>query len=179
MRLAKAWTAIDWLSIITKSNLSEKIKRNFFHAVVVLILLYGCTTWTLIKRREKKLNGSYTRMLWAILNKSWKQHSRKEQLYGHQPPISKTIQIRQTRHVGHSWRSKDEHTSNILLETHHLDAQVLDNQQELEVQQLCTDTGCSLEDQAEAMDYIDEWRERQRERDRVREIRSNSTTWGW
>ena len=44
VRLAKAWTAIDRLSIIWKSNLSDKIKRNFFQAVVVSILLYGCTT---------------------------------------------------------------------------------------------------------------------------------------
>ena len=29
-------------------------------------------------------------------------------LYGHQPPITKTIQIRRTRHAGHCWRSKDE-----------------------------------------------------------------------
>ena len=46
-RLAKAWTAIDRLSIIWKSNLSDKIKCKFFQAAVVSILLYGCTTWTL------------------------------------------------------------------------------------------------------------------------------------
>ena len=31
-----------------------KWNADFFHAVVVLILLYGCTTWTLTKRKEKK-----------------------------------------------------------------------------------------------------------------------------
>ena len=62
-RLAKAWTAIDRLSVIWKSDLTDKIKRNFFQAAVVLILLYGCTTWTLTKRMEKKLDGNYTRML--------------------------------------------------------------------------------------------------------------------
>ena len=30
---AKIWTAIDWLLIIGKSDLSDKIKRYFFHAV--------------------------------------------------------------------------------------------------------------------------------------------------
>ena len=35
MWLAKAWTAIDRLSIIWKSNLPDKIKRNFFQASVV------------------------------------------------------------------------------------------------------------------------------------------------
>ena len=56
------------------------------------ILLYGCTTWTLTKQMEKKLDGNYTRMLRAILNKSWNQHPTKQQLYGHLPPITKTIQ---------------------------------------------------------------------------------------
>ena len=41
--------------------------RSFFQAVVVSIQLYGCTTWTLTKRLEKKLDGNYTRMLRAIL----------------------------------------------------------------------------------------------------------------
>ena len=68
-RLTKAWSAIDRLSIIWKSNLTDKMKRSFFQAAVVLILLYGCTTWTLTKRLEKKLDGNYTRMLLAILNR--------------------------------------------------------------------------------------------------------------
>ena len=100
-RLRKAWTAINKLSIIWKSDLTDKIKRGFFQAAVVSILLYGCTTWTLTKRLEKKLDGYYTRMLRAILNTSWRQHPTKHQLYGHRPPITKTIQVRQTRHAGH------------------------------------------------------------------------------
>ena len=65
-RLAKAWTVSYRLSVIRKSDLTDKIKRSFFQATVVLILLYGCTTWTLTKRMEKKLDGNYTRMLRAI-----------------------------------------------------------------------------------------------------------------
>ena len=74
-RLTKAWTAINRLSIIWKSDLTDKMKRSFFQAAVTSILLYGCTTWTLTKRLEKKLDGNYTRMLRAILNKSWQQHT--------------------------------------------------------------------------------------------------------
>ena len=36
------------------------MKRSLFQAAVVSILLYGCTTWTLTKRLEKKLDGNYT-----------------------------------------------------------------------------------------------------------------------
>ena len=39
--------------IIWKSDLSTKIKQDFFQAVVVSIVLYGCTWWTLTKYREK------------------------------------------------------------------------------------------------------------------------------
>ena len=102
-RLAKAWTTIDRLSVTWKSDLSDKIKR-FFQAAVVSILLFGCTTRTLTKHMEKKLDGNNTRMLRAVLNKSWRQHTTKQQLYGHRLPISKTIQIRRTRHVGHFWK---------------------------------------------------------------------------
>ena len=112
-QLAKAWTTIDRLSVIWKSDL----KHSFFQAAIVSILLYGCSSWTLTKRIEKNLDGNYTRMLRAILNKSWGQHPTKQQLYDHLPPITKTIQVRRTRHAGHSWRSGGDLISNVLLWT--------------------------------------------------------------
>ena len=48
-RLAKAWTATDRLSVTWKSDLTDKIKCNFFQVAVVSILLYGCTAGTLTK----------------------------------------------------------------------------------------------------------------------------------
>ena len=67
-RLTKAWIAINRQAIVWKSGLTDKMKRSFVQAAVASILLYGCTTWTLTKRLEKKLDGNYTRMLQAILN---------------------------------------------------------------------------------------------------------------
>ena len=93
------------------------MKHSFSQAAVVSILLYRCTTWALTERLEKKLDGNYTRMLRAILNKSWRQHLTKHQLYGHLPPITKTIQVRLTRHAGHWWRSRYELISDVLLWT--------------------------------------------------------------
>ena len=58
--LTKVWTVINKLSIIWKSNLTNKMKRSFFQAVVMLILLYGCTTWMLTKQLEKKIDSNYT-----------------------------------------------------------------------------------------------------------------------
>ena len=172
-RLMKAWTAIDRLSIIWKSDLTDKMKRSFFQAAVVLILLYGCTTWTLTKRPKKKLDGNYTRMLRAILNKSWRQHPTSHQLYGHLPPITKTIQVRRIRHAGHCWRSNDELISDVLQWTPAYVQAKEGRPAQTYIQQLCEDTGCSPEDLPEAMNDREKWRER------VRDIRASGTTWWW
>ena len=75
------------------------------------------TTWMLTKHMEKKLDSNNTRMPQVVLNKSWRQHPTKQQLYGHLPLIMKTIRIRRTRHVGYCWRSKDELRSDVILWT--------------------------------------------------------------
>ena len=170
----KAWTAIDRLSIIWKSDLTDKMKLSFFQAAVVLILLYGCTTWTQTKRLEKKLDGNYTRMLWAILNRSWWQHPTRHQLYGHLPPITKTIQAGRTRYAGHCWRSKDELISDVLLWTPTYGRAKAGRPARTYIQQLCEDTGCSPEDLPEAM------KDRERCRERVRYIRAcGISRWWW
>ena len=64
---------------------------------------------------EKKLDSNYTRILRAVLKKSWRQHPTKQLQYGYLPPVTKTIQIRRTRYVGHCWSSKDKLISDVLL----------------------------------------------------------------
>ena len=145
------------------------MKRSFFQAAVVSILLYGCTTWTLTKQLEKKLDG----MMRAILNKSWQQHPTRHQLYGHLPPITKTIQVRRTRHAGHCWRSKDELISYVRLWPPSRSRAKAGRPARTYVQQLCEDTGCSPEDLPEAMNDKEKWREG------VRDIRASGTTWWW
>ena len=149
------------------------MKCSFFQAAVVSILLYGCTTWTLTKRLEKKLDGNYTRMLRAILNKSWRQHPTRRQLYGHLPPITKTIQVRRARHAGHCWRSKDELVSDVLLWTHTYGQAKAGRPARTYIQQLCEDTGCNQEDLPEVMNDREKWREM------VKDIRAGGTSWWW
>ena len=149
------------------------MKRSFFQAVVVLILLYGCTIWTLTKRLEKKQDGNYTRILWSILNKSWQQHPTRHQLYGHLPPITKTIQVRQTRHAGHCLRSKDEPISDVLLWTPEYGRAKAGRPARTYIQLLWENTGCSPEDLPEAMNNREKWREK------VRDICASGTIWWW
>ena len=150
------------------------MKRSFFQTAVTSILLYGCTTWMLKKRLEKKQDGNYTRMLCAILKKSWRQHPTRHQLYGHLPPITKTIQVRRTRHAGHCWRSRDELIRDVLLWTPTHGRAKAGRPAWTYIQQLCEDTGCCPEDLPRAMNNREEWRKR------VRDIRASSATrWWW
>ena len=169
-RLTKARTAIDRLSIIWKSDLTDKMKRSFFQAVVVSILLYGCTTWTLTKRLEK-LDGNYKRMLRAILNKSWRQHPTRHQLYGHLPPITKTMQAKRARHAGHCWSSRDKLIKDVFLWIPTYGRAKAGRRARTYIQQLCEDTGCSPEDMPEAINDREKWWKR------VKDIRASGTTW--
>ena len=119
---------------------------------------------------EKKLDGNYTRMLQAILNKSWRQNTTKQQLYGHLLPITKTIQVRQSRHAGHCWRNRDELISDILLWTPSHGRAKAGRPATTYIQQICAVTGYSLEDPPEAMDNREGWREK------ARDIRGDGVT---
>ena len=110
--------------------------------------------------------GNYTRMLRAVLNKSWRQHPTRHQLYGHLPPITKTIQVRRTRHAGQLIRD-------VLLWTPTHGRAKAGRPARTYIQQLCEYTEWCPEDLPRAMDDWEEWR------DRVRDIRVTSATWWW
>ena len=57
----------------------------------------------LAKHLKKKHGRDYTKILWTFLNKSWKQHSSKLQLYSHLAAISKTSQEKGAKHIGLIW----------------------------------------------------------------------------
>ena len=118
----------------------------------------------------KKLDGNYTRILRAILKKSWRQHPTRHQLYRHLSPITKTIRVRRTRHAVHCWRNKDELISDVLRWTPAYGLAKAGRPARTYIQQLCEDTGCSPEDLPEAMNEREKWQER------IRDIRASGTT---
>ena len=89
------------------------------------------------------------------------------------PHITKTIQVRRTRHAGHCWRRKDELISDVLLWTPTYGCAKAGRPARTYIQQLCEDTGCNPEDLPEAMNDWEKWRER------VRDIRAGGATWWW
>ena len=140
---------------------SDWWNKSFFQAVIISILLYECTTRMLTKHIKKKRDGNYTTMFRSVLNKSWRKHPTKQQLYRHLPSITKTIQVRWTRHVGHCWRSKDELISNVLLWTPSHEWAKPGQPARTYLQKLCA---------GETDDRDGLW-------ERVREICASSTTW--
>ena len=107
-------------------------------------------------------------MLWAILDKSWRQQLKKQQRYGYIPSITKTIQVRLC------WRIWDELISDLLLWTPSHGWAKAGWPTRIYIQQLCADTGCSLEDIPEAKEDREGWWQR------VREIRAGGVTcWWW
>ena len=81
-RIAKSWSALDSLRSIWKSSWPDELKHDFFQVSVQSVLLYCSQIWTLTKTLNKKIDGTYTRILRAALNIHWRNHPTKQQLFG-------------------------------------------------------------------------------------------------
>ena len=103
-------------------------------------------------------------MLRAILNKSWKQHPTKQQLYSNLPPILKTIQVIRTKHAGEARRN----LCDIFLWTATHGHVIVSQPTRTYLDQLSADKGCNLENLPRAIDYKNGRRERERERESKR-----------
>ena len=137
----------------------QQCQRNLsFNLMSKLLLLRFYRT------SDKKLDSNCSKMLQGILDKSSKQNPTKQLLYSYLPLISKTIQIRWTKHAGHSWKSKGELISDILLWTPSHSRAGVGHPARTSLQRLCIDTGYSLEDLLNVMD------DRDKRQGRVREI---------
>ena len=73
-------------------------------------------------------------MLQTVLDKPWKQHPIKLQLYSHLPPISKTILVRRIRDIAGESRTKS--SVMFFFGLLHMDVPVLDDPEEEYLQQL-------------------------------------------
>ena len=105
-----------------------------------------------------------TRILYTVLNKSWKQHTIKLQLYGHLPPISQTIQVRQARPAG-KVKQYSPMDSNSWTHQHWLTGK--------NIHPYCTDTGCHIEDLPRVMADRGRWWKR------IKGIYAAGMPWWW
>ena len=149
------------LYLYIKKCIRSLLKSSLSVNYIPVLYLYTCSI----------LYNNYTRILRAILNKSWRQHPTKQQLYGHLPLITKTVQVRRTRHARHCWRSREELIRDVLLWTPSHGQTKAGRPARTYREQLCANTGCSPEDLPEAMDDREGWWER------VRDIHTDGGTW--
>ena len=158
--IAKAWQALNGLSIVWKSSLSDSLKRAFFRATVQSVLLYGSSTWTLTRHLENRLDGTFTKMLRSILNVTWKDHPTKRRLYGSLPPVSSTIREQRLRFAGHCWRSKNEIVSDLVLWRPSHGFANRGRPRKTYIDQLTEDTNCKLHELKDEMDERPRWKRR-------------------
>ena len=145
---------------IWKSKIPDKLKRNFFRAAVESVLVYGAISWTLTAKLEGEIDGTYTRMLLAALNKSWREHLTNKELYGNIPKISVAIREQRLRFSGHCWRSEGELASDLLLWQPYHGKRFRGRPPLTYIDQLVKDTGCRTEELPAAMKERDKWKER-------------------
>ena len=107
------------------------------------------------KKNRKKLNGNYKRMLWAILDKSWKQHSTTQQQSGHLPSHLKNHPSKMNKTCKTAGEESTPISDVLQWTPTHVGADV-GGLTRTHLHQLCIDIGCSLEDMLGAMDDRDE-----------------------
>ena len=57
--------------------------------------------YTVTGNMRNRLDGTYTRMLRAVLGVTWKEHKTNKELYGNLPKITDTLMIRRLRSIRH------------------------------------------------------------------------------
>ena len=137
--------------------------------MVESVLLYGASAWTLTKHLETKLSGTYTRMLRAALDVSWKDHPTNKFLYGPLPPLMQTICERRLRFAGHCWRAKQELISDVLFWQPRHGKRKRGRPEKTYIDQMCADAELTVEELKRAMMDRSWWSTR------VREFRLTST----
>ena len=155
-RKGMAWSACNDMHKIWTSQLPKKIKLQIFRATVEPILLYGSETWTLSKKLEKRLDGTYTRLLMRAQNLSWKRHPSISDIYGNLPRVSALVRSRRVQFAGHCYRAESEVISSLLLWKSSSDNAKGRKLSFPEV--ISRDTGIRTEDLGWAMQDRDVWR---------------------
>ena len=106
VRKALSWQSLHKMRNIWKSNLANRLKLQVFRATVETILLYSSTSWSLTKREEQQLDGTYTRMLRMVYNINWSEKITNRELYGELEKLSEGIRRRRLSVSGHIYRYK-------------------------------------------------------------------------
>ena len=114
-RKGMTWSACYDMHKIWSSRLTNDFEIKLFRATVETILLYGSETWRLSRKLERRLDGTYTRLLMRAQNLSWKRHPKIAQIYGKLPRVYTLVKSRRVQFAGRCFRADSEIISSLLL----------------------------------------------------------------
>ncbi|PSN38555.1 hypothetical protein C0J52_14819 [Blattella germanica] len=110
--------------LLSSRLLSKNIKLKIYKTVILPVILYGCETWTLTLREEKRLRVFENKVLRKIFGPKrdeetgeWRRlhNTELKDIYG-KPDIIRTIKSRRLRWAGHVARMGDERGVRKILE---------------------------------------------------------------
>ena len=82
VRIRLAWKVLNKLDRIWKSKLKTELKIQFFRTTIESVLLYGAESWTLTNSMCRRLDGTCTIMLRAVVGFTWRDRKTNNELYG-------------------------------------------------------------------------------------------------
>ena len=115
VRIGLAWKVLNKLDKICKSKLERQLKIQFFRSTVETVLLYVGESWTLTNEMCRRLDGTYTRMLRAVLAFTWRDRITNNYLYVELSKITAVLKARRLRFIGHMWSRKEELVCQLLM----------------------------------------------------------------
>ena len=152
---AKAWTAIDRLLIIWKSDLSDKIKRDFFQVhggINTIVSMHHIDTDKMHREKAKQeLHKNATSYVEQILETT-----------PHKTTAERPLTSHLSNHTSKIYRTLLEKQGQIYKWCSPMDPFTWPWQCWLtskNLQQFCVDTGCNLEDLLGVLDDRDGWKE--------------------
>ena len=158
VRIGLAWKSLSKMSKIWKSKIKRDLKLRFFRSTVESVLLYGAESWTLTREMECRLDGTYTKMLRAVLGITWEMKVTNDELYGSLNKLSDVLRVRRLRFIGHMWRRKDELVCKLLMWEPKQGRRKRGRPAMTYIDQLMNDTGLEVQELQNLMDDRKIWR---------------------